>query len=95
MVDLRGAVVVGSADQSAARCVVCGNDVAAGEGLAARWQGRTLRFRCLGCLARFEANPERYLLEHAIDYCRMDDADHPAPSLVSTETLARIRRHRR
>jgi predicted RNA-binding Zn-ribbon protein involved in translation (DUF1610 family) len=44
-----------------ATCVVCGNEIAAGEGLTARYGERTLRFKCPGCLARFEADPERYL----------------------------------
>ena len=44
-----------------ARCVVCGNEIAAGEGLTARYGERTLRFKCPGCLGRFEADPERYL----------------------------------
>lgn len=84
MVDLSGAEFVGSGGQSAACCVVCGNNIAAGEGLAARWQGRTLRFRCLGCLARFEAAPNRYLVEHATDGCRMDDADRTPMSEPAT-----------
>ena len=47
--------------EPAARCVVCGNEIAAGEGLTARYGERTLRFKCPGCLARFESDPERYL----------------------------------
>ena len=73
MVDLSGAVFVDSAAQSDACCLVCGNDIAAGAGLSAEWQGRMLRFRCLGCLARFESNAERYLTEHETDDCLMDD----------------------
>lgn len=53
-------VVLESRDQPAAPCVVCGNDVPAGEGVTARYQGRTLRFRCPGCFVRFEFHPERY-----------------------------------
>ena len=45
----------------AAYCVVCGNAFAAGAGLTARYEGHTLRFKCPGCLARFGADPERYL----------------------------------
>jgi hypothetical protein len=75
MVDLGGTTFISAAGLTPARCVVCGNAVAAGEGLAARWQGRALRFRCLGCLARFEADPDRYLLDHATDSCRTDDAE--------------------
>lgn len=47
--------------EPAASCVVCGNDIPAGRGLTARYGERTLRFKCPGCLARFEADPERYL----------------------------------
>ena len=45
--------------QGQANCLVCGNDIPAGEGLTARYGERTLRFKCAGCLARFEAAPER------------------------------------
>lgn len=54
-------VVVDSQDQAAAQCVVCGNAIPAGEGVTAQYQGRTLRFKCPGCYARFEADPDRYL----------------------------------
>lgn len=47
--------------ESSATCLVCGNDIPAGEGLTARYGDRTLRFKCAGCLSRFEADPERYL----------------------------------
>ncbi len=73
-------VIVASSREPAARCVVCGNEVAAGEGITARAGDSTLRFRCLGCLARFEADPERYLSDHATDCCRMDDAECSAMS---------------
>lgn len=42
-------------------CVVCGEGVPAGEGFAARWGERQLRFKCEQCLARFEADPGPYL----------------------------------
>lgn len=35
--------VVDSSDQAAAACVVCGNDISAGEGVTARYRGQTLR----------------------------------------------------
>ena len=54
-------VVIDSAGQAAATCAVCGKDVAAESGVTARFDGRTLRFRCQGCLSRFAADPERYL----------------------------------
>ncbi len=57
----RELIVVDSRREPAASCVVCGNDVLAGEGVTARYQGRMLRFKCPGCCARFEADPQRYL----------------------------------
>jgi hypothetical protein len=54
------------------RCPVCGNDLEPGEGVTAEWEGRVLRFRCLGCLARFEADPARYLAGHT-DPCGVQD----------------------
>ena len=54
-------IVVDSRDESAASCVVCGNEILAGEGVTARYRGRTLRFKCPGCYARFQSDPERYL----------------------------------
>ena len=59
------------------RCPVCGNDLKPGEGVAAEWNGQMLRFRCLGCLARFEADPAHYLAGHT-DPCRADDWDEQA-----------------
>lgn len=50
-----------SASEPAAQCVVCGNAIPAGEGVTARYGERILRFKCPGCLGRFEADPERYL----------------------------------
>jgi hypothetical protein len=58
---LSSIVIRSSAFEPAAHCVVCGNDILAGEGLTARYGERILRFKCPGCLARFEADPERYL----------------------------------
>ena len=54
-------VVVDSAAEAAATCVVCGNDIPAGEGVTARFGGRTLRFKCPGCMSRFAVDPDRYL----------------------------------
>ena len=54
-------VVLESSDQPVAPCVVCGNDIAAGEGVTARYGGRIFRFKCPRCLVSFEFNPERYL----------------------------------
>ena len=54
-------VVLDSRDQPAATCVVCENDIAAGQGVTASYSGRILRFKCPGCLSRFQAEPERFL----------------------------------
>ena len=54
-------VVLDSANQTAAVCLVCGNDVAAGEGVTAVYRGQTIRFKCPRCFSRFEANPEPFL----------------------------------
>ncbi len=54
-------IVVDSGDQPAGLCVVCGNAVSLGEGVTALYRGQTLRFKCPGCYARFEAEPERFL----------------------------------
>lgn len=62
-------VIRNSTFEPAVRCVVCGNEIAAGEGLTARRGERTLRFKCPGCLARFEADPERYLAGDARRCC--------------------------
>ena len=54
-------VVLDSSDQAAAVCVVCGNEVAPGDGVTASYRGRVLRFKCPGCLSRFQADPEPFL----------------------------------
>ena len=54
-------VVVDSAGQPATDCDVCGSEIEAGKGLTARSGGRTLRFKCAGCLARFRADPKQFL----------------------------------
>jgi len=54
-------ILVDSRNEPAAPCVVCGNDILAGEGVTARYGDRTLRFKCPGCLTRFATDPERYL----------------------------------
>ena len=62
----------------AATCLVCGGFIEAGEGLTARYHGRTLRFRCRGCVDRFAADPERYLDEHRPECCAGDHVESPA-----------------
>jgi hypothetical protein len=76
--------LVTSDNEPAARCLVCGNEIPAGDGITVRSEEETLRFRCLGCMARFEADPARYLSDHATDGCRMVDAECPPMSEWST-----------
>lgn len=54
-------VIIDSGAGAAATCVVCGNDIPAGEGVTARLGDRTLRFKCPGCVSRFAVDPDRYL----------------------------------
>lgn len=68
-------VVVDSAAQAAATCAVCGNAIPAGEGVTARFGGRTLRFKCPGCMSRFAADPDRYLSEGSSSCCEDEHAD--------------------
>jgi YHS domain-containing protein len=72
-------VVLESSDQPAAPCIVCGNDISAGEGVTASYEGRTLRFKCPGCFVRFEFNPERYLAGEQ-QSCRDGTHDHSPAS---------------
>lgn len=58
----------------AARCVVCGDDVPAGEGFAVRYGQTMLWFKCEGCLARFNDDSARFLTDHPAECCE----DHPA-----------------
>lgn len=71
-------VVRDSRREGAAQCVVCGSDIAAGEGLSARYGERTLRFKCPGCLSRFEDDPERFLAGSSAGCCRGDHDHSPA-----------------
>jgi hypothetical protein len=73
--DLR---IVDSDYQAAARCLVCGNGIDAGEGVTALLGDRILRFKCPGCLTRFEADPERYLAGHEAGCCGDEHATSPA-----------------
>ena len=72
-------VIPNSTLEPAARCMVCGNDIAAGEGVTTRYAERTLRFKCPGCLSRFEADPERYLTGAEAACCN-GEHDHSPPS---------------
>ena len=71
-------VIRSSRLEPSARCLVCGNDILAGEGLTARYGERTLRFKCPGCLTRFEADPERYLAGHGAGCCNDEQDRSPA-----------------
>ena len=73
--DLR---IVDSYYQAEARCLVCGNGIDAGDGVTALFGDRILRFKCAGCLGRFEADPERYLAGHEAGCCGDAHADSPA-----------------
>ena len=44
-------------------CLVCGSEVAPGEGVREVYEGRPCCFHSRECQARFEADPERYLGE--------------------------------
>ena len=76
-------VVRDSRLEAAAQCVVCGSDIGAGEGLTARYGERTLRFKCPGCLGRFEADPERYLSERTSGCCNGEHDHSPASEWCS------------
>ena len=60
--------------EPAARCLVCGSDIPASEGLMANYGQKTLRFKCEGCLARFVEDPDRFLAGHPAECCD----EHPA-----------------
>lgn len=71
-------VVLDSRYKGSARCAVCGTEIPVGAGITARYGDRTLRFRCSGCLARFQIDPERYLAGHDPGCCQGDDEQSPA-----------------
>lgn len=68
-------VVVDSAAEAAATCVVCGNDIPAGEGVTAQFGDQTLRFKCPGCLSRFAVDPDRYLSGGPTSCCKDEHGD--------------------
>jgi len=70
--------VVDSRYRGAARCAVCGNQVDAGEGVTAIYRGRVLRFKCQGCVTRFERDPERFLGAPEPTCCGREEAESPA-----------------
>ena len=70
--------VIDSRYQSASRCLVCNSDIPDGAGVTARYAGRTLRFKCTGCYARFEEDPGRYLGRHEPACCEPEAGASPA-----------------
>ena len=78
MASVSSIVIRNSRLEAAAQCVVCGSDIAAGEGLTARYGERTLRFKCPGCLSRFEADPERFLAQPQAGCCNGKHDHSPA-----------------
>ena len=62
-------VLIDSRGQAAAPCIVCGSEIGPDEGITATFGGRTLRFKCDGCLSRFQADPDRYLAGPAGGCC--------------------------
>ena len=79
MTVVRELVVLDAPDQGSATCLVCGNDISSGEGVTARYGDRTLRFKCPGCVRRFEADPELYLAGQA-GGCGKGGHDHSPAS---------------
>ena len=61
--------VIDSRGQPAATCLVCRNDIPAGEGVTATYRGQTLRFRCPDCFARFQADPTPFLTSQVGGCC--------------------------
>lgn len=77
--------LIDSRQAPAARCLVCDNDIAAGEGVTARYGDRLVRFKCPRCYSRFEADPEPYLAGRDTGCCGDEHADasasHPHPPI--------------
>lgn len=71
-------VVLDSGVQPGASCVVCGNDIPAGQGITAAYRGRVLRFKCPGCFSRFQATPEAYLAGETGGCCGGEHDHSPA-----------------
>lgn len=71
-------VVRNSTFEPAARCLVCGDHISAGEGLTARYGNETLRFKCHGCLDRFREAPDR-LWGGSPQTCCSDEVHAEAP----------------
>jgi len=66
-------LVVESAPRSAVTCLVCGNEIAPGEGVTEVFGDHVVRLKCPGCAARFRADPHRYLTDGPAACCEGDD----------------------
>lgn len=75
-------IVRGGRMDPAGSCVVCGEEVPAGDGFAARWGEREFRFKCARCVYRFEADPGPYL---AADSTRPGEAEVEAEGSPASE----------
>ena len=60
--------------EAAARCLVCGDEIPAGQGVTARYGERILRFRCHDCYARFLADPGPFLADRRSGCCTREPA---------------------
>lgn len=58
-------VILGAEQAPAGRCAVCHRYVSDGDGFVSSFRGRRIRLAGDGCLARFTADPERYLSSDA------------------------------
>jgi hypothetical protein len=76
-------VIRSAADLTGASCATCGQPVRPGEGIAALFRGRMLRFRCPGCLTRFAMDPDHYLEEGPAACCDGDAAHDASPASLS------------
>ncbi len=84
-------IVVDSRREPAAECLVCGQKIGPGEGVSARYQGETLRFKCLGCYDRFVADPYRYLAGQSEGCC--DEVHGATPAAELTQHSGQERRN--
>ena len=56
-----------------------------GEGIAALFRGRTLRFRCPGCLTRFAMDPDHFLEEGPAACCDGDAAHEESSAAAAPD----------
>jgi hypothetical protein len=68
-----------SADQaSVERCLVCGEEIVAGQGIPVMHAGEVFHLKCEGCVSRFVADPDRYVREREDRCCQHDVSESPA-----------------